>query len=208
MRRRGVYFGAGVLVRARRRLPHGACDTCSGGPEYAQGYFTTKACRNATGSAEATCAAAPLTLAQETETALPNAPDANGLTYYQSLVSGGTNQYAYTPDVRIVNFDSLPAGPFQLTNGTNSAAPGYSLTSAAARNQASRDLTKGRHAAASSASSKRSRASLNALKRESSAAASPRALSRQAHSAARTRSAAERSAAAAKGARTRASRPP
>ncbi len=100
----------------------------AGGPEYAQGYFTTKVCRNATGSAEATCAAAALTLAQETETALPNAPDADGLTYYQSLVSGGTNQYAYTPDVRIVNFDSLPAGPFQLTNGTNSATPGYSLT--------------------------------------------------------------------------------
>jgi phospholipase C len=100
----------------------------AGGPEYAQGYFTTKSCRNATGAAEATCAANALTLAQNTETGLPDAPDANGLTYYQSLVAGGTGQYSYTPDLRIANFDTLPAGPFQLTNGTNSATPGYSLT--------------------------------------------------------------------------------
>ena len=98
------------------------------GPEYAQGYFTTKACRNATGATAAACAASALAVAEVTETGLPDAPDANGLTYYQSLVAGGTNQYAYTPDVRIVNFDSLPAGPFQLTNGTKSATPGYSLT--------------------------------------------------------------------------------
>jgi phospholipase C len=99
-----------------------------GGPEYAQGYFTTKACRNATGATEVTCAANALTLAQNTETGLPDAPDANGLSYYQSLVSGGTGQYSYTPDLRIVNFNNLPAGPFQLTNGTHSATPGYSLT--------------------------------------------------------------------------------
>ena len=98
------------------------------GPEYAQGYFTTKACRNATGSAEQTCASDALAVALVTETGLPDGKDANGLTYYQSLVSGGTNQYSYTPDLRIVNFDSLPAGPFQLTNGTKSATPGYSLT--------------------------------------------------------------------------------
>jgi phospholipase C len=101
----------------------------AGGPEYAQGYFTTKACRNATGSAEQTCAADALAVALVTETGLPtHGKDANGLTYYQSLVSGGTNQYSYTPDLRIVNFDSLPAGPFQLTNGTRSPTPGYSLT--------------------------------------------------------------------------------
>ena len=99
-----------------------------GGPQYAQGYFTTSACKNATGAAEVTCAQNALTVAEQTENGLPNAPDANGLTYYQSLVAGGTNQYHYTPDVRIVNFDSLPAGPYQLTNGTQSALPGYSLT--------------------------------------------------------------------------------
>src|ERR1700683_1054314 len=43
----------------------------AGGPAYAQGYFTTKACRTATGSAEATCAADALAVAQETETGLP-----------------------------------------------------------------------------------------------------------------------------------------
>jgi phospholipase C len=100
----------------------------AGGPEYAQGYFTTKACRTATGAAAAACAASALAVAEVTESGLPDATDANGLTYYQSLVAGGTNQYAYTPDARIVNFDSLPAGPFQLTNGTKSATPGYSLT--------------------------------------------------------------------------------
>jgi len=98
------------------------------GPEYAQGYFTTSACKTATGSAATTCAASALTLAQQTESGLPDAADANGLTYYQSLVSGGTGQYAYTPDARIVNFDSLPAGPFQLTNGTRKPTTGYSFT--------------------------------------------------------------------------------
>ena len=99
-----------------------------GGAEFAQGNFTTSACKTATGAAAATCAANALAVAQVTESGLPDAPDANGLTYYQSLVGGGTNQYRDTPDLRIVNFDSLPAGPFQLTNGTQSATPGYSLT--------------------------------------------------------------------------------
>ena len=49
----------------------------------------------------------------------------------------------------------------------------------------------------------RQRATLAALRREGSAAASPRALSRQAHAAARQRTAADRSAAARKGARTK-----
>jgi phospholipase C len=98
------------------------------GPQYAQGYFTTYSCQNATGTAEATCAANALKVAKDTETGLPDATDTNGMTYYQSLVSGGTNQYAYTPDLRIVNFWNLPAGPFQLTNGTNSpSTPGYSF---------------------------------------------------------------------------------
>jgi phospholipase C len=98
-----------------------------GGAEFAQGNFTTSACKSATGSAQATCAANALALAQETENGLPDAADANGLTYYQSLTGGGTGQERDTPDLRIVNFDTLPAGPFQLTNGTNSATPGFSL---------------------------------------------------------------------------------
>jgi len=51
-----------------------------------------------------------LTLARQSE---------NGLAadYYAYLVTGGTGQTSKTPDQRITNFDSLPAGPFQLTNG-------------------------------------------------------------------------------------------
>jgi phospholipase C len=52
-----------------------------------------------------------LALAQQSE---------NGLaaSYYPDLISGGTGQTSHTPDARITNVNSLPAGPFQLTNGT------------------------------------------------------------------------------------------
>src|SRR5271156_5727595 len=108
----------------------------AGGPSGPYGYFspssskyTTIACgTTAVNGKSTTNYLTPEACALITENGLPNAPDANGLTYYQSLASGGTNQYSYTPDVRIVNFNNLPAGPFQLTNGTNSATPGYSLT--------------------------------------------------------------------------------
>ncbi|MGA2536689.1 MAG: alkaline phosphatase family protein [Terracidiphilus sp.] len=52
-----------------------------------------------------------LSLAQQSE---------NGLTPegYQELISGGTGQTSHTPDERITDVSSLPAGPFQLTNGT------------------------------------------------------------------------------------------
>jgi phospholipase C len=106
-----------------------------GGPSGQYGYFspsspkyTTIACGTTTVDGKTSANyLTPEACALITENGLPNAPDANGLTYYQSLASGGTNQYSYTPDLRIVNFDTLPAGPFQLTNGTNSATPGYSL---------------------------------------------------------------------------------
>src|ERR1700734_1545888 len=108
----------------------------AGGPSGAHGYFTpssskftTVACGTITVNGKTTTNYLdPAACAAVTENGLPDASDANGLTYYQSLASGGTSQYSYTPDVRIVNFGSLPAGPFQLTNGTNSATPGYSLT--------------------------------------------------------------------------------
>jgi phospholipase C len=107
----------------------------AGGPSGVDGYFTpssskytTIACGTTTVNGKTTTNyLTPEACATVTENGLPNASDANGLTYYQSLASGGTGQYSYTPDLRIVNFDSLPAGPFQLTNGTNSATPGYSL---------------------------------------------------------------------------------
>jgi phospholipase C len=106
------------------------------GPSGAQGYFTpsssaytTIACGTTTVDGKTTTNYLdPAACAAVTENGLPDTSDTNGLTYYQSLASGGTGQYSYTPDLRIVNFDSLQAGPFQLTNGTNSATPGYSLT--------------------------------------------------------------------------------
>jgi phospholipase C len=106
------------------------------GPSGAQGYFTpsssaftTVACGTTTVNGKTTTNYLdPVACATLTENGLPDASDANGLTFYQSLASGGTGQYSYTPDLRIANFDNLPAGPFQLTNGTNSATPGYSLT--------------------------------------------------------------------------------
>ncbi len=111
-----------------------------GGPSGPDGYFspssskyTTIACGTSTVNGQTTTNyLAPEACAQVTEDGLPlntsaDASDANGLTYYQSLASGGTGQYSYTPDLRIVNFDNLPAGPFQLTNGTNSATAGYSF---------------------------------------------------------------------------------
>jgi phospholipase C len=55
--------------------------------------------------------AASLTLAQQSETGLPS-------NYYPYLLSGGTGQASKTPDQRISNVDTLPAGPFQLTNGS------------------------------------------------------------------------------------------
>ena len=52
-----------------------------------------------------------LTLAQQSENGLT--PDG-----YPDLVSGGTGQTSATPDQRITKVDAIPAGPFQLTNGT------------------------------------------------------------------------------------------
>jgi phospholipase C len=126
-----------LLSPPKQQFPNGQLPAPeAGGPEGANGYFTpsgsytTIACgtyTNADGKTE-TNYLTPSACAAASENGLPNATDADGLTYYQSLASGGTLQYDYTPDLRIANFDSLPAGPFQLTNGTNSATPGYSFT--------------------------------------------------------------------------------
>jgi phospholipase C len=51
-----------------------------------------------------------LTLARQSENGLP-------ADYYAYLVTGGSGQTSATPDQRITNVDSLPLGPFQLTNG-------------------------------------------------------------------------------------------
>lgn len=62
-----------------------------------------------------------LTLAQQSENGLPGS-------YYQYLVSGGTGQSSATPDARIKNVSSLPAGPFQLTNGSTFTYNSYSAS--------------------------------------------------------------------------------
>src|SRR5271168_898310 len=51
-----------------------------------------------------------ITSAEATENGLPT-------DYYPFLVSGGTGLTSHTPDTRITNVNTLPAGPFQLTNG-------------------------------------------------------------------------------------------
>ena len=71
------------------------------------------------------------------------------------------------------------------------------------REQAKRDLRKGKKAGAAKKSTKRSRAVSKALKKEGHSAASKTALSRQARSAAAKRSAASRSRSAKKAAATR-----
>jgi len=62
-----------------------------------------------------------LALAKESELGLP--PD-----YYQFLVSGGTGQTSKTPDKRISHVDALPAGPFQLTNGSSLTYNSYAAS--------------------------------------------------------------------------------
>ena len=71
------------------------------------------------------------------------------------------------------------------------------------RKQATRDYEKGQKSPAKTPSLTRSKATLSALQREGTKAASPEALSRQAESSAKKRSASDRSRAARKAARTR-----
>lgn len=88
--------------------------------------------------------------------------------------------------------------------GVKLKPPKEGTVSEKTRKQAKRELEKGRKRTPVSA--KRSRASVRALKRESTAAASPKALSQQARTAAKRRTATERSAAAKKAAKTKSPR--
>ena len=87
--------------------------------------------------------------------------------------------------------------------GVKLSPPEKGEASKETREQAKRDLKKGRKGAKKKPSAKRSRATLSALKREGRSAASKTALSRQAHKAAAKRSAAARSRSAKKAAKTR-----
>jgi hypothetical protein len=88
--------------------------------------------------------------------------------------------------------------------GVDLPPPRAGKASKETRKRAARDYARGHRAAPQRAvSPKRSRATENALRRESADAASPEALSRQARSAAARRSPAERSAAARRAAQTK-----
>ena len=87
--------------------------------------------------------------------------------------------------------------------GVKLSPPEKGEASKRTREQAKRDLKKGRKAGKKKPSAKRSRATLNALKREGRSAASKTALSRHARKAAAKRSAASRSRSAKKAAATR-----
>lgn len=89
--------------------------------------------------------------------------------------------------------------------GVKLPPPKAGSSSEETRRQAERDLEKGAESHPQT-SGRRGQATLEALEREGSAAASPAALARHARSAARQRTPAERSAAARKAAKTRAAR--
>jgi phospholipase C len=76
-----------------------------GGPSGAEGFFS------GTNPCGTTPALSAVECAQVSENGLP-------LAYYKDLASGGSGLKSRTPDTRIRDFNTLPAGPFQLTNGT------------------------------------------------------------------------------------------
>ncbi len=79
----------------------------AGGPSGINGYFTgANPCNTPTGMTPLT----PVQCAMVSEDGLPES-------YYASLAGGGTGVKKYTPDTRIPNVFSLPAGPFQLSPG-------------------------------------------------------------------------------------------
>jgi phospholipase C len=62
-----------------------------------------------------------LALAQQSENGLP-------ADYYGYLVSGGSGLTGSVPDTRITNVNSLPPGPFQLTNGSTFTYNSYAAS--------------------------------------------------------------------------------
>ena len=86
-----------------------------GGPSGLEGYFS------GTNPCGTTPAISALQCAEITEDGLP-------VGHYNSLISGGTGLTKYTPDTRITNVTSLPAGPFQLTNGSTFTDDAYAAS--------------------------------------------------------------------------------
>jgi phospholipase C len=77
-----------------------------GGPSGADGYFSGS---NPCGTTP------PLSAVKCAEISENGLPSTN---YYEYLASGGTGLKSKTPDTRITNVENLPAGPFQITNGS------------------------------------------------------------------------------------------
>ena len=73
------------------------------------------------GTTAITACPASLTLAEQSENGLP-------ASYYPFLLSGGTGLTGKTPDTRISDVNSLPAGPFQLTNGKSFVYDDYAAS--------------------------------------------------------------------------------
>jgi phospholipase C len=86
-----------------------------GGPSVS--YFPNQC---ASGTPITQCSAS-LTLAMQSESGLDGS-------YYQYLLTGGTGQTSKTPDQRIENVNSLPAGPFGLTNGKSFSYDDYAAS--------------------------------------------------------------------------------
>ncbi len=109
-----------LLSPAQQKFPSNQLPTpLAGGPSGANGYFSgSNPCNTPTGQTPLT----PEQCAQISENGLPNA------TYYADLASGGTGLTSATPDTRITNASSLPAGPFQLTNGDKFVYNDYSAS--------------------------------------------------------------------------------
>jgi phospholipase C len=72
------------------------------------------------GTPESQCAGS-LALAEASENGLPAG-------YYPSLLIGGAGLPGKTPDTRITDVNSLPAGPFQLTNGSSFVYTDYAAS--------------------------------------------------------------------------------
>jgi phospholipase C len=87
----------------------------TGGPSSPNGYF----------GGTTPCPTLPLLnavqCAEVSEVGLPAG-------HYYALASGGTNGTKYTPDTRITDVTSLPAGPFQLTNGATFPYDAYAAS--------------------------------------------------------------------------------
>src|SRR5271168_1181106 len=109
-----------LLSPPKQEFPNNQLPTpLVGGPKGLNGYFSGD---NPCGTPAGVPALTPVECAQVSESGLADA------SYYQDLASGGTGLPKYTPDTRITNVATLPAGPFQLTNGKSFTYNAYAAS--------------------------------------------------------------------------------